>query len=137
METLENKFLCEMDIQSISVDSLNEEEFRLLKTMEHNIQDLKRIQFIYLMEEDKNLTLDQVLARVLSYVISREDRLKPIPLSEMFRKETLAQKKIFQVIAEIVETHKDYLESVEGFKVNRTSRGYSFSFTSPKTTKTR
>ena len=67
METLENKFIGEMDIQSISLDSLNEEEFRLLKTMEQNIQDLKRIQFIYLMEEDKNLTLDEVLARVLSF----------------------------------------------------------------------
>ena len=67
METLENKFINEIDVQSISLDSLNEEEFRLLKTMEQNIQDLKRIQFIYLMEEDKNLTIDEVLARVLSF----------------------------------------------------------------------
>ena len=67
METLENKFINEIDVQSISLDSLNEEEFRLLKTMEQNIQDLKRIQFIYLMEEDKNLSLDEVLARILSF----------------------------------------------------------------------
>ena len=67
METLENKFVSDIYYQSISLDSLNEEEIRLLKTMEQNIQDLKRIQFIYLMEEDKNLTLDQVLARVLSF----------------------------------------------------------------------
>jgi len=67
METFENKFISEMDLQSISLDSLNEEEIGLLKTMEQNIQDLKRIQYIYLMEEDKNLTLDEVLARVLIF----------------------------------------------------------------------
>jgi len=67
MEFFENKLVSEMDIPSIPLDSLSEEEFSLLKTMEQNIQDLKRIQFVYLMEEDKNLTIDEVLARVLSF----------------------------------------------------------------------
>jgi hypothetical protein len=67
METFGNTSVSEMDIRSISVDSLNEEELRLLKTMEQNVQDLKRIQFVYLMEEDNHLTLDEVLARVLSF----------------------------------------------------------------------
>ena len=67
METFENKFVSEMDLQSISLEDLNEEEIRLLKTMEQNMRDLQRIQHIYLMEEDRNLTLDEVLARVLSF----------------------------------------------------------------------
>ena len=67
METFEYKLVSEVDLPSISVSSLSEEESRLLKTMEQNIQDLKRIQFVYLMEEDKNLTLAEVLARILSF----------------------------------------------------------------------
>ena len=67
IETLESKTLNERDLRPESLDLLNKEEIRFIKTMDKNIQDLNKIQLLYLMVENKTLSLEEVLSRVLSF----------------------------------------------------------------------
>jgi hypothetical protein len=67
IEPLESNTLNERDLRLESLDLLNKEEIRFIKTMDKNIQDLNKIQLLYLMEENITLSLEEVLSRVLSF----------------------------------------------------------------------
>jgi hypothetical protein len=67
VETLESKTIDENELLPKPLNILSSEEIRFIKTMDKNIQDLKKIQSLYLMEENKTLSLEEVLSRVLSF----------------------------------------------------------------------
>jgi hypothetical protein len=67
IETLESKTLNENDLRQESLDLLNNDEIRFIKIMDKNIQNLEKIQLLYFIEENKTLSLEEVLFRIIAF----------------------------------------------------------------------
>ncbi len=68
MESLNNEILIEgICIPEQFRGALNESHLRVLELRRQNLKDLRTLQKVIFIEESKELTLDEVLNRILSF----------------------------------------------------------------------